>query len=133
MQNSYCYFKNEKCKYFPCHKVEKETDFNCLFCYCPLNQYEDCPGNPHFIVRESGKKIKDCTYCTFPHQRKTMKRLCGFVGEDEVREEVIDVSIYEYDEEGHMKVVREEGFQEGQASVLLPMIIKKSKRASQQS
>ena len=56
-----------------------------------------------------------------------MKRLCGFVGEDEVREEVIDVSIYEYDEEGHMKVVREEGFQEGQASVLLPMIIKKSK------
>jgi hypothetical protein len=43
------------------------------------------------------------------------------------------VSIYEYDEEGHMKVVREEGFQEGQASMLLPMIIKKSKRASQQS
>ena len=41
------------------------------------------------------------------------------------------MSIYEYDEEGHMKVVREEGFQEGQ--VLLPMIIKKSKRASQQS
>ena len=37
------------------------------------------------------------------------------------------MSIYEYDEEGHMKVVREEGFQEG------PMIIKKSKRASQQS
>ena len=43
------------------------------------------------------------------------------------------MSIYEYDEEGHMKVVCEEGFQEGQASVLLPMIIKKSKRASQQS
>ena len=38
---------------------------------------------------------------------------------------MIDVSIYEYDEEGHMKVIREEGFQEGQASVLLPMIIKK--------
>ena len=33
------------------------------------------------------------------------------------------MSIYEYDEEGHMKVVREEGFQEGQASLLLPMII----------
>ena len=66
MENSYRYFKNEKCKYFPCHKVEKEAEFNCLFCYCPLNQYEDCPGNPHFITRESGKKIKDCTYCTFP-------------------------------------------------------------------
>ena len=49
------------------------------------------------------------------------------------RAETKSVSIYEYDEEGHMKVVREEGFQEGQASVLLPMIIKKSKRASQQS
>ena len=77
MQNSYCYFKNEKCKYFPCHKVEKETDFNCLFCYCPLNQYEDCPGNPHFIVRESGKKIKDCIVPSRT-SRKTMKRLCGF-------------------------------------------------------
>ena len=38
------------------------------------------------------------------------------------------MSIYEYDEEGHMKIVREEGFQEGQASVLLPMIIKKVKK-----
>lgn len=37
------------------------------------------------------------------------------------------MSIYEYDEEGHMKVVREEGFQEGQALVLLPMIIKSQK------
>lgn len=38
------------------------------------------------------------------------------------RDEVIDVSIYEYDEEGHMKVVREEGFQQGRESALLSMI-----------
>lgn len=81
MENSYRYFKNEKCKYFPCHKVEKETDFNCLFCYCPLNQYEDCPGNPHFIVRESGKKIKDCTYCTFPHQPENYEKVVRFLSE----------------------------------------------------
>ncbi len=31
MQNSYCYFKNEKCKYFPCHKVEKETILSAFF------------------------------------------------------------------------------------------------------
>jgi|GEM_PF-234982 hypothetical protein len=44
------------------------------------------------------------------------------------RDEVIDVSIYEYDEEGHMKVVREEGFQQGRESALLSMIIKKVKK-----
>ena len=63
------------------NKVEKETDFNCLFCYCPLNQYEDCPGNPHFIVRESGKKIKDCTYCTFPHQPENYEKVVRFLSE----------------------------------------------------
>ena len=77
MQNSYCYFKNEKCKYFPCHKVEKETDFNCLFCYCPLNQYEDCPGNPHFIVKAE-RKLKTARIVPSRTSRKTMKRLCGF-------------------------------------------------------
>ena len=54
MENSYRYFKNEKCKYFPCHKVEKETDFNCLFCYCPLNQYE----NYEKVVRFLSEKMK---------------------------------------------------------------------------
>ena len=63
MENSYRYFKNEKCKYFPCHKVEKETDFNCLFCYCPLNQYEDC------------------TYCTFPHQPENYEKVVRFLSE----------------------------------------------------
>ena len=67
MQNSYRYFNNEQCKYFPCHKIEEGQDFNCLFCYWPLNQYDDCPGNPRIIERESGKKIKDCTNCSFPH------------------------------------------------------------------
>lgn len=39
------------------------------------------------------------------------------------------MSIYEYDEEGHMKVIREEGFQDGviqgQELALLSMIVKK--------
>lgn len=66
-ENSHRYFKNDKCKYYPCHKIEEGQDFNCLFCYCPMNCYEDCPGTPRYITRESGKRIKDCTNCTFPH------------------------------------------------------------------
>ena len=31
MENSYRYFKNDQCKYYPCHKIEEGQDFNCLF------------------------------------------------------------------------------------------------------
>ena len=67
MENSYRYFKNDQCKYYPCHKIEEGQDFNCLFCYCPMNCYTDCLGTPNYITRASGKRIKDCTNCTFPH------------------------------------------------------------------
>lgn len=64
--NSYQYFKNENCKYFPCHRVENSEDFNCLFCYCPLYALKDkCGGN--FVYKENG--IKDCTNCTLPHDK----------------------------------------------------------------
>lgn len=65
MENSHRFFENRDCKYFPCH--EKEGDFNCLFCYCPLYLKENCPGKPVYRERD-GKRIKDCTNCTFPHQ-----------------------------------------------------------------
>lgn len=65
MKNSSRFFENRECEYFPCHKgLEK---FNCLFCYCPLHGREKCPGNPEYIEVD-GKRIKDCTNCTFPHQ-----------------------------------------------------------------
>lgn len=65
MKNSYRYFENRECKYFPCH-TGMET-LNCLFCYCPLYPMEKCPGNYSFIgVGE--KQIKECKDCTFPHQ-----------------------------------------------------------------
>lgn len=48
------------------------------------------------------------------------------------RDEVIDVSIYEYDEEGHMQVIREEsfnkGFDSGFDSALVSIITKKVKK-----
>lgn len=64
MENSYRFFENKDCKYFPCHKGL--ADFNCLFCYCPMYRLEHCPGNPRYFEK-NGKWIKDCSGCTFPH------------------------------------------------------------------
>ena len=64
VKNSHRFFENRDCRYFPCHQGLQ--DFNCLFCYCPLYLRENCPGNPAYIEKD-GRKIKDCTNCTFPH------------------------------------------------------------------
>lgn len=65
MENSYKFFQNKQCEFFPCHKVsdDKLKDFSCLMCYCPLNPYEDCGGN--YAILPNG--WKDCTNCTIPH------------------------------------------------------------------
>lgn len=65
MNPSYRFFENRNCEYFPCH--EGLADFNCLFCYCPLYLRENCPGKPVYI-ENSGRRIKDCSGCTFPHR-----------------------------------------------------------------
>jgi Zn-finger protein len=66
MENSYRFFENRDCKYFPCHKGLQ--DFNCLFCYCPLYTREHCPGNPEYRNREDGTRLKVCTNCNFVHK-----------------------------------------------------------------
>jgi Zn-finger protein len=66
MKNGFSYFKNTECEYFPCHKVENDESFNCLFCFCPLYQMEDCSGN--FTLTKEG--IKDCSACLIPHNPK---------------------------------------------------------------
>lgn len=33
-KNSYKFFENKECEYYPCHKDMESI--NCLFCYCPL-------------------------------------------------------------------------------------------------
>ncbi len=66
-KNSFRYFKNKECGYFPCHKIENDENFNCLFCYCPLYTLGDkCGGNFKYI--EGG--IKDCSNCLIPHLEK---------------------------------------------------------------
>ena len=65
MENSYRFFQNKDCEYFPCHKVTDSSDFSCLFCYCPLYALGDkCGGNFRYI--EMG--IKDCSQCLIPHK-----------------------------------------------------------------
>ncbi len=65
MDNSYRFFKNSDCQYFPCHKVGNEEMFNCLFCYCPLYFLEDCGGN--YTTKDG---IKNCINCVIPHSPK---------------------------------------------------------------
>ena len=64
MKNSYRFFQNRDCEYFPCHKTKDDCHFNCLFCYCPLYTLGDaCGGNYRYT--DSG--IKDCSNCLIPH------------------------------------------------------------------
>lgn len=73
MENSYKYFKNTDCKYFPCHKGLLD-DFNCLFCYCPMYSMPNCPGSKNYIEK-NGRKIKVCTDCTFPHRPENYDKI----------------------------------------------------------
>lgn len=76
MENSYCFFENRSCQYFPCHKGLK--DFNCLFCYCPMYLREHCLGNPQYIG-QNGKRIKNCMNCTFPHRPENYDQIIVFL------------------------------------------------------
>ena len=66
-ENSYKFFQNKSCKYFPCHSNVSEKDFNCMFCYCPLYSKKECGGN--YRILENG--VKDCSGCVIPHGRNS--------------------------------------------------------------
>lgn len=78
MENSYRFFSNRECKYYPCHQGIGEM--NCLFCYCPLYRLEKCPGNPEFIEK-NGRSIKACTNCTFPHRAENYDKIIEILKE----------------------------------------------------
>lgn len=63
MENSHRFFRNNACRYFPCHDVSDDLTFNCLFCFCPLYHMEDCGGR-----YELTNGIKNCTRCKVPHR-----------------------------------------------------------------
>ena len=64
---NFSFFSNKECEYFPCHECGDTTNFNCLFCYCPLYLAgKNCGGN--FKYTKDG--IKDCSDCPIPHLRE---------------------------------------------------------------
>lgn len=76
MKNSYKFFENKDCEFFPCHKGLE--NLNCLFCYCPMYKMENCPGTPIYI--DNGiKKIKSCENCTFPHNPKNYEKVISIL------------------------------------------------------
>ena len=80
MENSYRFFENKACQYFPCHKLE--GDFNCLFCYCPLYNRKHCPGT-HTYIEKNGRPIKVCTDCVFPHKPENYDIIIQFLKKPE--------------------------------------------------
>ncbi|RME69663.1 MAG: metal-binding protein [Nitrospirae bacterium] len=78
MANSFRYFKNKDCEFFPCHDTDTEA-FNCLFCFCPL-YYSQCPGEPVFLAF-NGSKIKDCSNCDFPHRPENYETIIEIIKE----------------------------------------------------
>lgn len=67
MSENFKFNQNLKCEYFPCHKGVEASEFNCLFCYCPLYMLKnECGGD--FIINHG---IKDCTNCTKPHDKES--------------------------------------------------------------
>ena len=66
------FFQNRSCDRFPCHRGVRESEFNCLFCYCPLYALgERCGGNCHYTE----KGVKSCVDCAFPHERGNYRAL----------------------------------------------------------
>ena len=76
MDNSHRYFENRDCNYHPCHEGIEEM--NCLFCYCPLYHIESCPGSPRY-TEKSGRQVKVCTGCTFPHRAENYDRIIELI------------------------------------------------------
>jgi len=73
MKNSSKFFRNHECEYFPCHKQPDESEFNCLFCYCPLYHLgEDCGG-----VFEYFGDVKSCMDCHLPHMPENYFAVIG--------------------------------------------------------
>ena len=75
---NYRFFQNLQCEYFPCHNGVPKSEFNCLFCYCPLYALgKKCGGN--FRYNERGFKV--CTNCSLPHQRDGYDKVIARYGD----------------------------------------------------
>ena len=81
--NSYRFFQNRECQFFPCHNVQDEDGFNCLFCYCPLYLDDNCIGSPEYIITGRGQRIKDCSSCLVVHRPEMYDKVIAHLGRQE--------------------------------------------------
>lgn len=86
MEDSFRFFSNKSCKYYPCHQGIEEI--NCLFCYCPFYTWNRCPGKNYFKEKEDGRRIKVCTECSFCHDPQNYEKVLSILkmGEEEYTE-----------------------------------------------
>ena len=83
--NHHKIFTNTDCEYFPCHTIEEGTQFNCLFCYCPL-YFIPCPGD----YKRLDNGLKDCMGCTLPHEgEKSWYLMIEWLDKEHVRQKKI--------------------------------------------
>ncbi len=68
---SHKHFSNKECEFYPC----KNTDLNCLFCFCPIYHHDDCGGEYSFTA----EGIKDCSECLLPHQKDGYEYIMDFI------------------------------------------------------
>lgn len=68
------FFQNRDCPYFPCHPCADTSNFNCLFCFCPLYALGDRCGGAFTYTRDG---IKDCSGCIFPHRAENYDQICA--------------------------------------------------------
>jgi hypothetical protein len=65
MSSKYSFFQHRECEFFPCHQ---DNNQNCLFCYCPLFNTEEC-------VKLDVNNINKCCYCKFPHIKNNYNKI----------------------------------------------------------
>lgn len=76
MEETYRFYCNKKCEYYPCHVMDGEL--NCLFCFCPLYSFEKCPGHYSYLTYKVNK-IKDCSNCQFPHRPENYDKIIALL------------------------------------------------------
>ena len=74
---NYKFMQNLKCECFPCHSGADASDFNCIFCFCPLYYTDDCGGNCTY----SCDGVKDCHNCLIPHKKENYDMIIEKINE----------------------------------------------------
>ncbi len=102
MENTSTFFSNKQCRYYPCHKGI--TEINCLFCYCPLYNLDNCPGNKEYVYKEDGRIIKKCTECTFPHKIENYERIISILRTNSLKSVNTSTNLYKDFKHGGQEV-----------------------------